>query len=86
MKTVMRFAQQPVVDLGVVAADGSRCLQRLDAPRGRRGREAHSLAYLIIGRTAMALQVAQNRSIQFVKTVAGFGRRHFRADLHSFRA
>ena len=62
------LAQQPVVDLGAVAANGSRGLQRLNAPRGRRGRKTHSLAHLVVGGAAMALQVAQNRRIQFVES------------------
>ena len=63
------LAEQPVVDQGAVAADGARLFERLNAPRGRRGRETDCLAYLVVGGAAVALQVAQNGRVQLVEAM-----------------
>ena len=62
------LAQQPVVDQRAVAANGSRRLQRQNAPRRRRSRQPHRLAHLVVRRPAVALQVAQNRRVQLVQS------------------
>ena len=52
------------VDVGVVAADRARGLERADAAQARGGRQAHALGELDVAEAPVGLQLAQNRAIE----------------------
>jgi hypothetical protein len=56
------------VDVGVVAPDEARLLQRAHAPPAGRGRQAHALGQFGIGQARIGLQVRQDGYIEFVQS------------------
>ncbi len=57
------------VDVGVVAADEARLLQRPHTAPAGRGRQAHALGQLGIGQACVGLQVAEDGNVEFVQSL-----------------
>ena len=72
------LAEQPVVDLGAVSADGAGGLEGLDATRCGRGRQTGGLANFVVGGPAVAFQVVENGLVELIESELAAARRVFR--------
>jgi len=72
------LAEQAVVNLRVITADGAGGFKGLDAARGGRGGQASGFADFVVGGAAVALEMVQDGFVQLVESELATARRIFR--------
>jgi hypothetical protein len=71
------LAEQPIVDLGAVSADGAGGFKGLDATRCGRSRQTGGLANFVVGGPSVAFQVVENGLVQLIQSELAAARRVF---------